>query len=113
MLAAGITPLITLYHWDLPQALQDQGGWADREISEWYGEYAGVVARALGDRVKLWATMNEPGIFSLFGYLMGMHAPGLSDPLKYFPASHHINLAHGKGVMAVHGRRLRQRWERC
>ena len=101
LLAANITPLLTLYHWDLPQALQDQAGWANREIAKWFGDYAAVVARRLGDRVKLWTTMNEPGIFSTLGYLLGQHAPGIKDPLQYFAASHHINLAHGRGVMAI------------
>ncbi len=101
LLAAGLTPLVTLYHWDLPQALQDLGGWTRRDIAGWFGDYAGVVARALGDRVKLWATFNEPGIFSVLGYLLGMHAPGLTDAIQYFPVSHHINLAHGQAVRAL------------
>ena len=101
LLAAGITPLVTLYHWDLPQALQDLGGWAKRDIAGWFGDYAGAAAKALGDRVKLWATFNEPGIFSVLGYLLGMHAPGLTDPFQYFPVSHHINLAHGQAVRAI------------
>lgn len=101
LLAAGITPLATLYHWDLPYALHEKGGWTNRDIAGWFGDYASCVAEGLADRVKLWTTMNEPGIFSLLGYMIGDHAPGIKDPLQYFPASHHINLAHGQGVMAI------------
>ena len=101
LLEAGIKPLITLYHWDLPQALQDLGGWANRDIAHWFADYAAAVARRLGDRVDLWTTMNEPQVFALLGHFTGEHAPGQMDPLKYFPASHHINLAHGDGVAAI------------
>lgn len=101
LLEAGIRPLVTLYHWDLPQALEDRGGWANREVADWFGEYAAVLSRALGDRVDLWATMNEPQIFAMMGYYMGEHAPGHTDPMKFFPASHHIHLAHGAGVRAI------------
>jgi beta-glucosidase len=101
LLEAGIAPLVTLYHWDLPQALEDLGGWANRDIARWFGDYAARVARHLGDRVELWVTLNEPQIVSLFGYYTGEHAPGYIDPLKYLPASHHINLAHGEGVTAI------------
>lgn len=101
LLETGITPLVTLYHWDLPQALQEKDGWANRDIAGWFGDYASITARHLGNRVKLWATMNEPQIFSTLGYLLGIHAPGITDPLLYFPASHHINLAHAEGVVAI------------
>jgi beta-glucosidase len=101
LLEAGIEPLVTLYHWDLPQALEDVGGWANRDIAHWFGEYAAVVARKLGDRVELWTTMNEPQIFSMFGYYTGEHAPGLMDPSRYLSVSHYINLAHGEGVTAI------------
>ncbi len=101
LLEAGIEPLLTLYHWDLPQALQDQGGWANRDISRWFGDYASVVARTLGDRIKLWTTLNEPQIFGMLGYATGQHAPGSTDPLQYLHLSHYINLAHGEGVAAI------------
>jgi len=101
LLAAGIEPAPTLYHWDLPQALEDKGGWANRDIAGWFADYAGVVAKALGDRLPMLTTFNEPGIFSVLGYLIGVHAPGHKDPMKYFPASHHINLAHGRAVQAI------------
>lgn len=101
LLESGITPLVTLYHWDLPQALQEKDGWANPDIAKWFGDYASITARHLGNRVNLWTTMNEPQIFSILGYLIGEHAPGITDPLKYFPASHHINLAHAEGVVAI------------
>ncbi len=101
LLEAGITPFVTLYHWDLPQELQDRGGWTNRDIADWFGEYAGAVGRALGDRAKHWITLNEPQIFSFLGYLTGEHAPGLVDFNGYGKASHHINLAHGSAVQAL------------
>jgi beta-glucosidase len=101
LLEADIKPLVTLYHWDLPQALEDRGGWANRDIAHWFAEYAAVVSKVLGDRVELWTTLNEPQVFAMLGYYAGMHAPGYLDPTKYFPASHHINLAHGMGVTAI------------
>ena len=101
LLAAGIKPFITLYHWDLPQALEDKGGWANRDIAGWFGDYASAVARAIGDRVPFFTTLNEPGIFSVLGYLTGRHAPGHEDPGRYFKACHHINLAHGVAAEAL------------
>ena len=77
LLAAGITPAVTLFHWDLPQALQDAGGWRSRETAERFAEYAGHVAAALGDRVGMWITLNEPVVVSWDGHLTGVHAPGL------------------------------------
>jgi beta-glucosidase len=101
LLEAGIEPLLTLYHWDLPQSLQDLGGWANPDIWRWFGDYAAVVARALGDRIKLWTTLNEPQIFGMLGYATGEHAPGSTDQLQYLHLSHYINLAHGEGVAAI------------
>ncbi len=101
LLEAGIEPLLTLYHWDLPQALEDQGGWTNRDIARWFGDYAAVVARALGDRIKLWTTLNEPQIFGMLGYATGQHAPGAMDQLQYILLSHYINLAHADGVAAI------------
>ena len=101
LLAADIKPVITLYHWDLPQILEEKGGWANRDIVGRFGEYAGTVAGALGDRVEMWTTFNEPGMFSLLGYLMGIHAPGHQDPVEYFRVTHNINLAHGEGVTLI------------
>lgn len=101
LLEAGIRPLITLYHWDLPTGLSDLGGWGNRDMANWFADYASVVSRHLGDRVNLWATLNEPQIFILLGYYLGEHAPGLIDPLKAMSASHFVNIAHGQAVTAL------------
>ncbi len=101
LLEAGIEPLVTLYHWDLPQSLQDLGGWANRDVARWLGDYAAVVSAALGDRVKLWNPLNEPQIFGMLGHFTGQHAPGSMNPLQYLHLSHHINLAHGEAVAAI------------
>jgi beta-glucosidase len=74
LLGAGITPMITLYHWDLPAELQDVGGWANRDCAKWFADYACLMFRALGDRVHLWATLNEPWVVMALGYLWGQHA---------------------------------------
>lgn len=102
LLEAGIRPFVTLYHWDLPQALHDHGGWMNRDSADWFAEYAARVAGRLGDRVKDWITFNEPQIFLAFGYGNGTHAPGLSLPLEeVFKAAHHVNLAHGRAVRVL------------
>ncbi len=101
LLEAGITPFITLYHWDLPQALQDEGGWVKRSTAEAFGEYAGRVSRSLGDRVKHWITHNEPEVVATQGYHTGRHAPGLRDLNKAVWASHHLLLSHGWAVQAI------------
>lgn len=99
LLEAGITPNITMYHWDLPQALQERGGWANRDVAGWFGDYAAVITRALGDRVPLWATINEPnGI--LAGYVPGAFAPGIADPKLRYVVTHNVLLAHGTAVQA-------------
>ncbi len=105
-LAAGIRPLATLYHWDLPQALEDAGGWPERDTAARFAEYAEAVVRALGDRVPQWLVLNEPKTFSSVGYWYGSHAPGRKDPLAFVRATHVINLAQGEAVRAmkaVHG----------
>ena len=101
LLAAGIDPWLCLYHWDLPQALQDQGGWLNRDIAGWFADYATLIARRLGDRVRHFATFNEPSVFTLFGYGFAWHPPGLTDPKALHQAIHHVNLAHGAGVDAL------------
>ncbi|HEX3593993.1 MAG TPA: GH1 family beta-glucosidase [Polyangiaceae bacterium] len=101
LLEAGVTPWLTLYHWDLPAALADQGGWTNRDVAGWFAEYASVVGRALGDRVEHFMTLNEPQVFTIFGYLTGVHAPGTIDLPGYVLASHHTNLAHGRAVQAL------------
>lgn len=98
LLDAGIQPMVTLYHWDLPGALQDLGGWANREIVNWFGDYTQVVAQRLGDRVRLWATLNEPWVFTFLGYVHGYHAPAMRDLWAGLRAVHHALLAHGESV---------------
>ncbi|NSC20251.1 family 1 glycosylhydrolase, partial [Streptomyces albus subsp. chlorinus] len=101
LLAAGITPALTLYHWDLPQELEDAGGWPARETAYRFAEYAGIVADALGDRVELWTTLNEPWCSAFLGYGSGVHAPGRTDPVAALRAAHHLNLGHGLAVQAL------------
>jgi beta-glucosidase len=101
LLAADIEPWLCLYHWDLPQALQDQGGWTNRDIVRWFADYAHLIARRLGDRVKHFATFNEPSVFTLFGYSFGWHPPATSDLASLYAAIHHVNLAHGAAVDAL------------
>jgi beta-glucosidase len=101
LLAKGITPYPTLFHYDLPQSLQDQGGWPRRETAGYFGEYAGVLAKRLGDRVTCWITHNEPMITSFLGYLTGEHAPGIRNPFAAFAAVHHVLLSHGLAVQAL------------
>ncbi|MFC7522784.1 GH1 family beta-glucosidase [Parapedobacter sp. GCM10030251] len=95
-LEQGITPWVTLYHWDLPQALQEKGGWTNRDILSWMEEYAGYVVSRLGDRVKRWMVLNEPAVFTGAGYFFGVHAPGLTGVRNFFPAAHHAALAMGR-----------------
>jgi beta-glucosidase len=98
LLEAGITPYVTLFHWDLPQALQDAGGWPRRETAEAFGDYVEAVARRLGDRVQNWITHNEPWCASLQSHQIGHHAPGLRDWPAALAASHHLLLSHGWAV---------------
>ena len=97
----GILPVVTLYHWDLPQALQDRGGWASREIAQRFADYAGIVARGLGDEVAMWITVNEPWVVANVGYRWGRHAPGISDPRQASAVTHHLLLGHGLAVDAL------------
>src|SRR5690606_37059424 len=94
-LAQGITPWVTLYHWDLPQLLQDKGGWTNRDILSWLSDYAACVAKRYGDRVMHWMVLNEPTVFTGAGYFFGVHAPGLTGLRHFFPAAHHAALAMG------------------
>ncbi|MBV9787762.1 MAG: beta-glucosidase [Chloroflexi bacterium] len=98
LLAAQITPFVTLYHWDLPQALQDRGGWANRATVDAFVTYTEAVARRLGDRVKHWITHNEPWVVAFVGNLQGRHAPGLQDLRTALQVSHHLLLSHGLAV---------------
>jgi beta-glucosidase len=98
LLEANITPFITLYHWDLPQALQDEGGWANRDTAYYFAEYASVIAHKLGDRVKHWITHNEPWVVAWIGYGWGEHAPGIRNEKVAIQVSHHLLLSHGLAV---------------
>ena len=103
LLEAGIKPLITLYHWDLPQPLQDEGGWANRSIVNVFADYAQAAAEAYGDRVSDWITLNEPWVSSWLGYGNGVHAPGVRDIDQALAAAHHTALAHGAATRALKG----------
>ncbi|MBX7443827.1 MULTISPECIES: glycoside hydrolase family 1 protein [unclassified Arthrobacter] len=95
LLAAGITPWLTLYHWDLPQALEDKGGWANRDTAYRFAEYAALMHGVLGDRVRIWTTLNEPWCSAFLGYAAGIHAPGRQEPRAALAAAHHLLLGHG------------------
>jgi beta-glucosidase len=109
LLERGVTPLATLYHWDLPQALEDEGGWASRDVVERFAEYAELVFAGLGDLVEDWTTHNEPYVTSFLGYALGTKAPGATDWRRALRASHHALLSHGTVVRAFResGRRGR------
>jgi beta-glucosidase len=104
LLAAGITPWLTLYHWDLPQALEDEGGWANRETAERFADYAAVMHEALGDRVRIWTTLNEPWCSAFLGYAEGVHAPGRTEPAAALAAAHHLLLGHGLATQRLRAR---------
>ena len=101
LLEAKIEPWLCLYHWDLPQALDDLGGWTGRDCAGWFADYAALIARRYGDRVKRWATFNEFAVFTLFGYAIDWSAPGITDKAAHLRAIHHVNLAHGLGVDVI------------
>ena len=96
-----IVPMLTLYHWDLPQALEDQGGWTSRETSERFAEYAGIVYEDLSDEVPFWITLNEPWVSAWLGHGIGVHAPGHRDTAKALAATHHLLLGHGFALDAM------------
>lgn len=102
LLAAGIEPWVTLFHWDFPQPLELRGGWLNAESPRWFGDYAAAVGKRLGDRVTHWMTINEPQIYIGHGHLLGTHAPGLKLPTdQWLLAGHRTLLAHGRGVQAL------------
>ena len=101
LLKDGIEPWLCLYHWDLPQALDDLGGWQNRDIAHWFADYTALVARRYSDRVRHFATFNEPNVCTLFGYGMGWNAPGIANRRSFLQAAHHVNLAHGESVRAL------------
>lgn len=101
LLEADIAPMLTLYHWDLPQSLEDRGGWTSRDVAHRFAEYATVVFARLGDRVPTWTTLNEPWCSAFLGYGSGDHAPGRTSPSDAFLAAHHLLLGHGLAARAL------------
>lgn len=101
LVKAGIKPVATLYHWDLPQELEDQGGWTNRQTALNFGQYARKMAEELGNDIDVWTTLNEPWCSSYLGYGSGVHAPGRTEPLAALQAVHHLNLAHGLAGRAI------------
>ncbi len=101
LLEAGVEPMATLYHWDLPQGLQDDGGWLNRDTIERFAEYADIVGSALADRVAHWIPVNEPNVVTLLGHGLGTHAPGRALIFDALPVAHHLLLAHGRATIAL------------
>jgi beta-glucosidase len=97
----GIEPWITLYHWDLPQALEDKGGWTNRGIIQWFSDFVAICAQSFGDRVKNWIVMNEPAVFTGAGYFLGIHAPGRTGLRNFLPAIHHVTLSIVAGARVL------------
>jgi beta-glucosidase len=104
LLAKGITPWVTLYHWDLPQVLEDAGGWPERDTANRFAEYTAAVYDRLSDRVQHWTTLNEPWCSSILSYCAGVHAPGRTDPEASLRAAHHLMLGHGLAIDAMRSR---------
>lgn len=101
LLERGVAPVLTLYHWDLPQELEDAGGWPVRDTAERFAEYAAAMGEVLGDRVHTWTTLNEPWVSAFVGYAEGRHAPGRTEPAAALATAHHLNLAHGLAGRAL------------
>jgi beta-glucosidase len=101
LLAKGVAPWACLYHWDLPQALQERGGWTSREAADWFSDYVRAAVARLGDRVGHWIVLNEPNVHAIFGHAVGNHAPGLTGFANYAAAQHHQNLAQGRALSAL------------
>jgi beta-glucosidase len=101
LLEAGIRPFCTLYHWDLPQSLEEQGGWPNRELSDYFADYAGILAKNLGDRITVWAPFNMPWTFTYLGYAVGVFPPSRAKYTDFLKAAHTVSLAQGKGFRAI------------
>ncbi|HEX5190768.1 MAG TPA: GH1 family beta-glucosidase [Streptosporangiaceae bacterium] len=108
LLAAGITPVPTLYHWDLPQPLEDEGGWLSRDTASRFADYASLAAGRLADRIGLWITLNEPFVVTAFGYALGIHAPGKALMTGALPTAHYQLLGHGLATAALRAAGARQ-----
>ena len=106
LMNAGIEPFVTLYHWDLPATLQDEGGWLNRDIANWFSDYADYVFQNLGDRVKHWISLNEPWVTAFMGHMFGIHAPGMKDVYAAFKVVHNQLRAHSKAVNAFRDENL-------
>ncbi|MER7206399.1 GH1 family beta-glucosidase [Streptosporangium sp. NPDC000239] len=113
LLGQGIDPWVTLYHWDLPQALEDAGGWPARDTALRFADYAAAVHDALGDRVRNWSTVNEPWCAAFLGYASGEHAPGRREPARAVLAAHHLLLGHGLAMAAMRAQRAGSRIGGC
>src|SRR5690606_12236312 len=113
LLEHGIEPWLTLYHWDLAQALEDAGGWPERDTSKRFADFAATVHAELSDRVRYWATVNEPWCAAFLGYASGEHAPGRREPAAAVRAAHHLNLAHGLAVQAMRAQNTRSQIGGC
>ena len=100
-LELGITPWITLYHWDLPHSLEIKGGWTNRDVKDWFGDYVAICVKNFGDRVKNWMVLNEPTVFSAAGYFFGVHAPGRKSIEGFLAAAHHAALAQAHGARVI------------
>src|SRR5690606_40185001 len=107
MLERGIKPFATLYHCDLPSTLQDRGGWMNRDIANWFADYASLVQARFGDRLETLATINEPWCVAFLSHFLGVHAPGYRDLRAATRAMHHVLLAHGTGIEALRGEGVR------
>jgi beta-glucosidase len=101
VISAGMRPLVTLFHWDLPQPLEDHGGWPNRDTAARFADYVEIVLKALGDRINTWAIFNEPWVFTYVGYAEGRHAPGKTEFDLFLKAAHTVNLAQGDGFRAI------------
>ena len=101
LLEAGIRPLCTLYHWDLPQQLEDLGGWPNRDLAGYFADYAGILAKELGDRITVWAPFNMPWTFTNLGYGTGVFPPGRAKFTDFLKAAHTVNLAQGEALRSI------------
>jgi beta-glucosidase len=108
LVEAGVAPMATVFHWDLPQSLEDDGGWLNRDTAQRFAEYAAIVGERLGDRVEHWCPVNEPNVVTMLGYATGQHAPGRRLLLDALPVAHHLLLGHGLAVQALRAAGVRQ-----